>query len=122
MYILNINGMFYERKIENHHKDVGMNQFQFKEKEIDFIRQFKQGVNEDISNDIIDEIDQKVNIFKMQSKDKKRGYTGVASIPFVMIAGKCFEREHMDEYFEYNKIEQTYYQFQKKSFRKSYLN
>lgn len=120
MYILNINGMFHERRIENHHKDVGMNQFQFKEKEIDFIRQFKRGVNEDISNDIIEEIDQKINTFKIQSKDKKRGYTGVASIPFVMMAGKCFERERMDEYFEYNKIEQSYYQLQKKPFGKSY--
>ncbi|WCN36487.1 SAVED domain-containing protein [Aneurinibacillus uraniidurans] len=120
MYIMNINGMFHQRKIENHHKDVGMNSFQFKEKEIDFVRQYGRGVNEHISNDIVEEIEQKVNAFKMESKDKKRGYTGVASIPFVMMAGKFFERERMDEYFEYNKFEQTYYQLIKKPFRKSY--
>ncbi|MBO2945653.1 SAVED domain-containing protein [Paenibacillus sp. F411] len=120
MYILNINGMFHERRIENHHKDVGLNQFQFKEKEIDFVRLFKKGVNLEIAKDIIEEIEQKTNSFKLESRDKKRGYTGVASIPFVMMAGKYFERERMDEYFEYNKMEQTYYQLEKKPFGKNF--
>lgn len=120
MYILNINGMFHERRIENHHKDVGLNQFQFKEKEIDLVRLFKKGINLEVAIDIVEEIQQKINSFKLESRDKKRGYTGVASIPFVMMAGKYFERERMDEYFEYNKMEQTYYQLEKKPFGKRF--
>jgi hypothetical protein len=61
-----------------------------------------------------------MDAFKLESRDKRRGYTGVASIPFVMMAGKYFERERMDEYFEYNKIEQTYYQLEKKPLGKSF--
>ncbi|MCM3786220.1 SAVED domain-containing protein [Neobacillus mesonae] len=120
MYILNINGMFHERRIENHHREVGLNQFQFKEKEIDFVRLFKKGVDSEVANDIIEEIQQKINSYKLESRDKKRGYTGVAPIPFVMMAGKYFERERMDEYFEYNKLEQTYYQLEKKPIGKKF--
>lgn len=110
MYILNLNGMFHDRRIDNHHKEVGLNPFQFKEKEVDFVRLYKKTMNADVASEIVEEIKHKVEVFKQESKDKKRGYTGIASIPFVMLAGKFFERQTINEYFEYDKFKQVYYQ------------
>lgn len=114
LYILNINGMFQDRRIDHHHKDVGLTPFQFKEKEIDFVRLYKNGINQVSAHDVIEEIEHKVFAFKMESKDKKRGYTGIASIPFTMMAGKFFEREKIDEFFEYDKKKQAYYELKSK--------
>lgn len=115
MYILNLNGMFHERRIDNHHKEVGLNAFQFKEKEVDFVRLYKKTMNAEVASEIIEEIKHKVEVFKLESKDKKRGYTGIASIPFVMLAGKFFERQTMNEFFEFDKFNQVYYQLRSKS-------
>jgi hypothetical protein len=120
LYILNINGMFHERRIENHHQDLGMNQFQFKEKEVDFVRVLKKGISPDVVLDIQEEMSHKIESFKLESKDKKRGYTGIAPIPFIMMAGKMFERQRMDEYFEFDKFTETYYQLANKFFRTKY--
>ncbi|MGG3283850.1 SAVED domain-containing protein [Paenibacillus solani] len=114
MYILNLNGMFHDRRIDNHHKEVGLSPFQFKEKEVDFVRLYKKTMNADIAAEIIEEIKHKVEVFKQESKDKKRGYTGIASIPFVLFAGKYFERSVMHDYFEYDKFQQVYYRLTSK--------
>ncbi|SFB62816.1 hypothetical protein SAMN05216312_1237 [Cohnella sp. OV330] len=115
MYILNLNGMFHDRRIDNHHKEVGLSPFQFKEKEVDFVRLYKKAMTSEVAGEIVEEIKHKVEVYKQESKDKKRGYTGIASIPFVLIAGKYFERSVMNEYFEYDKFQQVYYRLTSKS-------
>lgn len=115
MYILNLNGMFHDRRIDNHHKEVGLGSFQFKEKEVDFVRLYNKTMNSDVAREIIEEIKHKVEVFKQESKDKKRGYTGIASLPFVLLAGKYFERSVMHDYFEYDKFKQVYYRLSSKN-------
>ncbi|CAG7610991.1 hypothetical protein PAESOLCIP111_01317 [Paenibacillus solanacearum] len=115
MYILNLNGMFHDRRIDNHHKEVGLSPFQFKEKEVDFVRLYKKTMTAEVASEIVEEIKHKVEVFKQESKDKKRGYTGIASIPFVLLAGKYFERSIMNEYFEYDKFQQVYYRLTSQS-------
>lgn len=109
LYILNING-YYDRRIEHHQSDLKLSAFAFKEREIDFIRLFNKGMTKEIANEIREEIEQKIKSYIEESKDKKRGYTGIAPIPFIMLAGKAFTRHSMNEYFEFNKLNNRYYQ------------
>ncbi|MGF7047612.1 preprotein translocase subunit YajC [Paenibacillus sp. DS2015] len=119
MYILNINGYFPDRRIEYRHEDVGLHHFQFKEREIDFIRLFKKGINETVYTEIKEELIEKTNNFKSETRDKKRGYTGIAPSPLIMLAGNTFGREGIDEFFEYNKFTSKYYQLHEKAKLKS---
>ncbi|GAB6152795.1 hypothetical protein JCM17380_15450 [Desulfosporosinus burensis] len=108
LYILNIMG-YEEKRIENYSKDLGLSAFDFKERDIDFIRMFKTGITAISSKDIIEDIKQKVEGLK-HSKIFQRGYTGIAPIPFIVIAGTFLGKEKIDEYFEYDKIDtETYY-------------
>lgn len=109
LYILNVNG-YFDKRIEQHHHDLGLNDFQFKEREIDFIHLFEKGMNQAIAQDILEIIKKKTAAFIAESKDKNRAYTGIAPIPFIFSAGKEFSREKVSRYFEYNKFNQTYYE------------
>ncbi|WP_433746374.1 SAVED domain-containing protein [Falsibacillus pallidus] len=109
LYILNING-YYDKRVEQHHQDLGLNAFQFKERDIDFIRTFRKGMSAETAEDIQEEFKNKIPAFISESQDKSRAYTGIAPIPFIFVAGKMFARERIDKYFEYNKFEQTYYE------------
>lgn len=117
IYILNING-YFDKRIEQHHHDLGLNDFQFKEREIDFIHLFKKEMNEAVAVDILELIKNKTASFIEESKDKNRAYTGIAPIPFIFSAGKFFSREKIDKYFEYNKFNQTYYELKPSKKRK----
>lgn len=108
IYILNING-YFDKRIEQHQGDLNLSPFEFKEKEIDFIRIFKKGMNPSTAHDIQDELQTKVAVFKTESKERRRGYTGIAPIPFIIRAGKLFEREKIDEFYEYDKLNDQYY-------------
>jgi hypothetical protein len=123
IYILNINGYFV-RRIEDHFKTLNMSNFEFKEREIDFINLYNKmfAVNYDEKSfDCIKEIiQQKVEAFKNETRDIKKGYTGIAPIPLIMFAGTFLERTKIDEYYEFDKIkEQKYYKLKNnKSFWK----
>ncbi|PEF72930.1 2-methylthioadenine synthetase [Bacillus pseudomycoides] len=106
-YILNING-YFDNRIENHTKDLGLTPFDFKEREIDIIRLHKKGIDSSTTNEILDIITDKVEKFRNESKTFKRGYTGIAPIPFIMFAGTCFPREKIDDFYEFYKFEDTY--------------
>ncbi|KRF46334.1 hypothetical protein ASG98_17310 [Bacillus sp. Soil531] len=108
LYILNING-YYDKRIEQHHQDLNLSSFEFKEREIDFIRLFRKGINDTVFGEIQEIISEKMSVFKAESRDKSRAYTGIAPIPFIFLSGKLFERENIDKYFEYDKFNQTYY-------------
>jgi hypothetical protein len=116
LYILNING-YYSKRIEDYRTDLGLNPFEFKEKEIDFIRLYHKGV-ENTFQDISEEITENIRVFKEQSWGIKRAYTGIAPIPFIMLAGRRFGRETMHQYFEFNKTTGTYYRLKKSKFAK----
>lgn len=109
LYILNING-YRDYRIEDHRKDLGLNPFEFKENTIDFIRLFNRGPNQPNFDDIHDEIKQKIDTFKRESVEVKRAYTGIAPIPFILLAGRHFGGDGIDDYFELKKgNNNTYY-------------
>ena len=105
---------YFGRRIEGYHKDVSLGTFEFKEREIDFIRAFKKTMKASLCKELVELIQEKVVSFKDESKNFRRGYTGIAPIPFAALAGTCLKREKIDEYFEYDKIKtETFYKLQK---------
>lgn len=117
IYVLNING-YMVKKLENYFKDLKMSNFEFKEREVDFIKLYKKlfvpTLNEEAFECIKEEIAEKVTVFKNESNGLKRGYTGIAPIPFIMYAGTFLEREVIDEYYEFDKVNtNTYYKLSK---------
>lgn len=103
IFILNING-YFDKRIEGHNRDLGLGTFEFKEREIDFIQTYKKGMNSTTAKDIDNMLKEKVTSFKDESKEFKRGYTGIAPIPFVALAGTYLQREKIDHYFEFDKV------------------
>ncbi|MGE7713243.1 SAVED domain-containing protein [Priestia megaterium] len=109
MFILNING-YYDRRIDGHHKELGLSTFEFKEREIDFIGLFKsKKMNKALASIIAVLIKEKVKSFKEESRHFQRGYTGIAPIPFVALAGTYLKREKIDKFYEYDKVETNAY-------------
>lgn len=116
-YILNINA-YVKRNIEEHSKALNMDDFSFKEREIDIIsiyKLFKEKYAQNTIKYIEEEITTKAHSFLSETKEIRRGYTGIAPIPLIMFLGSCIGREHIDDYYEYNKNDNTYSKLSKKN-------
>ena len=108
MYILNING-YFDKRIEEHYKELGLDKFEFKEREIDLFQYLKADINETRVEEMVKLIKRKVDAFRNESKEVKRGFTGIAPIPFIMLAGTYLKRISFDDYFEFDKVETESY-------------
>lgn len=116
--VLNING-YFKRNIREHVKESRDLRNDFREYEINFIdiykKIFKKNLDKESYECIIEKIKEDVNAFKNVSTDGKRGYTGIAPIPLITYAGTFLERERIDEYYEFDKINSnTYYKLKDK--------
>lgn len=101
IYILNLNGYFSNR-VEDRFRDLNLARFEFKEREVNFINN-KTEMTATKSDDIVNFIERNVTSFREQSHGFKVGYTGIAHIPFVAIAGTYLKRMSIDEYYEFDK-------------------
>lgn len=105
-YVLNINA-YTSRRIEDEISKLKSDNSDFREREIDVIkiyqRIFSKRLDKTSYECIKSEIDEKVLAFKYETKGIKRGYTGIAPIPFIMYAGTLLNRVDINEYFEFNK-------------------
>ncbi|WP_099364493.1 SAVED domain-containing protein [Fredinandcohnia onubensis] len=110
--ILNLLGV-KERRIEEHRADVGLNQFEFKEREIDLSNYAKKGMSQERYDDVTELIDIKMESFCAENKDVKKGYTGNAPIPLTMYAGYRYKGKPTTDFFEYDRFAQRYYKLQK---------
>jgi hypothetical protein len=110
LYILNINGYPPPLRIEDRYQELNLSRFDFKEQEIDIIHERKYEMNEDRAKYILELLERKVKSFIEQSRDFEKGYTGIAPIPFVAMAGTWLKKTKFDKYFEYDKKgTETYY-------------
>ena len=79
----------------------------YKERELNFQniynRIFKKRKDDESVQCILEQIKEDVTGFKNESKGLKKGYTGIAPIPFIMYAGTFLNREKIDKYYEYDK-------------------
>ena len=114
IYILNINGYLPPLSIEDHFSNLKLNKFEFKEREIDIIHERNYEMNEEKAKDILELIERKVKLFISESTGCTRGYTGIAPIPFVAMAGTWLKKTRIDKYFEFDKKNsETYYSLSK---------
>ena len=98
--ILNING-YFKRNLDEYiekNKDLSKN---IREYEINIIdiynRLFKNNLDNESYQCIIGKIKEDINAFKNLSESAKKGYTGIAPIPFIMYAGTFLGRQKFDE-------------------------
>lgn len=101
-YILNISGFNKDALVSNHYKSLKLDRLSFKEVVVNF-RAFVEGkkeITENISDCLVEMIRSEVNTFKDISRGRKTAYTGIAPIPFIMIAGKAFQSGDLQDYYE----------------------
>lgn len=115
--VLNING-YLNQKIEPYLKKNKDFRSDFREREINFINiynKFRNKLDTEDCECILEKIEEEVKAFKNETIELKRGYTGIAPIPFIMYAGTFLEREKIDEYYEFDKMEsKDYYKLENK--------
>lgn len=115
--VLNING-YLNQKIEPYLKKDKDFRKDFREREINFIKIYNKFCNKLDREDcecILEKIEEEVKAFKNETIELKRGYTGIAPIPFIMYAGTFLEREKIDEYYEFDKVDsKDYYKLENK--------
>lgn len=120
--VLNING-YLNQKIEPYLKKDKDFRNDFREREINFINiynKFRNKLDREDCECILEKIEEEVKAFKNETIELKRGYTGIAPIPFIMYAGTFLEREKIDEYYEFDKTDSNdYYKLENKK-TKSY--
>lgn len=121
--ILNLLG-FKERRIEEHRQDLGFNQFEFKEREIDLSYYAKKEMNYERFEDATELIDVKMESFYAENKEVNKGYTGTAPTPLTMYAGHRYKGGPTTEFFEYHKFDNKYHKLKKTNrlyfFKKQY--
>lgn len=113
LYVLNING-YSNKKIELFLTKIKISNYDFKEREVNFVNLYKRIFSLRLDNESFEcikvEIEDEIKTFKNETIDKKIGYTGIAPIPFIIYAGTFMDRIKIDNYYEYDKIEtNTYY-------------
>lgn len=121
LFILNINA-YFDKRIESNNQDIGLSTFEFKEREVDLVRIYKQSQVKDSYKEVLEIIENKTNLFKTESRNFRRGYTGMAPIPYIMWAGTYLKREEINEYFEFDKIQTNKFYKLKKEGKYSLLN
>lgn len=112
-YVININA-YTSRRLENEISKLKSNNSDFREREIDFIKIYQRIFSKKLDKTSFEcikaEIDEKVTAFKNETKFIKRGYTGIAPIPFIMYAGTLLNRVDVNEYYEFDKkVTNKYY-------------
>lgn len=115
--VLNING-YLNQKIEPYLKKGKDFRNDFREREINFINiynKFRNKLDREDCECILEKIEEEVKAFKNETIELKRGYTGIAPIPFIMYAGTFLERKKIDEYYEFDKTNSNdYYRLEHK--------
>lgn len=101
-------------------KDLKISDFKLREHQIDIVRMFNDANNitDESCKYIVDEIEEKTTVFSNQNKDFKKAYTGMASIPFTILAGTYLSVTEVDKYFEYNRNKSKYYALKTKKWYK----
>lgn len=122
IYVLNING-YMRQRIEPYLKKKKDIINDFREREINFVniynKIFCNRLDKESCECILAEIEEQVNAFKNETIERKRGYTGIAPIPFIMYAGTLLERGEINYYYEFDKIDTNdYYKLEHKKNKK----
>lgn len=120
IFILNMLGI-NKREISDKKalKELGLADYKVKEQILDFIPVFGDGKkNDDRANKIITEqIENEVERFVHRTNNEKSCFTGMAPIPYTVLAGTYLGNANVCKYFEFNRFNgEKYYALKKKKF------
>lgn len=120
IFILNIFGIFSQMEISDpiNVKTLNLSDFKIKESIIDFVDTFKSGINIDTNRLIVEKIKKECTKFSDRSNGFKSCYTGMAPIPYTILAGTYLSNSKVERYFEYKRSESKYYEVKDKKFKK----
>lgn len=139
-FVLIIMGIFYNKNIKDrfyifnmfskdkifigqhpNYNDLKLVDFKIREHIVDIVRAFNEGKDMTLEkcNYIAEEIREKAECFLNQSKECNKGFTGMAPIPFTILAGTFLSGTEIDRYFEYNMFNKRYYELKKSKIKKN---
>lgn len=112
VFILNMFGLYSQIEISDKKciKDLKLSDFKVKEIIIDFVDIFKSGIDDNTNRIIIDKIKKDCQKFKDRSKEFKSCFTGMAPIPYTILAGTYLSDSNTERYFEYKRSQNKYYE------------
>lgn len=121
IFVLNMFGIPVQREIsdEGNIKDLHLADFKVKEILVDFVDVFDVHMTDKINTIIVKKINKVCTAFFNRSKDYKSCFTGMAPIPYTILAGTFLSGGKVRRFFEYRRIDSRYYELKRKS-RKHY--
>ncbi len=103
-YVLNMFGLFSQPEISDtlHIKQLNLTDYKVKEIIIDFVDVFQHGVMSEEKNQIIvKKIKKQCESFKNRATDSEACFTGMAPIPYTILAGNYLSGGNIKRFFEY---------------------
>lgn len=121
VYILNMFGIPVQKEIsdDDNIKDLKLADFKVKEVIIDFVDIFNAKMTTKTNDIIVTKIKKVCTAFVNRSNGFKSCFTGMAPIPYTILAGTYLASGKVRRYFEYQRNDSKYYELSK-SKKKSY--
>lgn len=117
IFVLNIFGLFAQPEISDacHMKELNLADFKVKESIIDFVDIFQyRDMSTDKNTVIVKKIKKQCEAFRDKSSDTKACFTGMAPVPYTILAGNYLSGGSIKRYFEYNGATQKFAELDKK--------
>ncbi|MDO5408968.1 MAG: SAVED domain-containing protein [Lachnospiraceae bacterium] len=122
IFVLNMLGLFAQHEISDtkNVSDLKLEDFKVKEVIVDFVDIFDIKMTEKINDIIVRKIEKQCTAFVNRSKDFKSCFTGMAPIPYTILAGTYLGSGNVRRYFEYKRAENKFYELKTGKKRKTY--
>lgn len=123
VFVLNMFGLFSQKEISDIHNIKALKLADFKVKEIiiDFVDLFNNGpITDKVNQLIVNKIKKQCEAFSNRSKDFKSCFTGMAPIPYTILAGTKLSGCNLKRFFEYKRAENKYYELKDKNWFQKY--
>lgn len=121
IYILNMFGIPVQKEIsdDSNIKDLKLADFKVKEILIDFVDVFNINMTQKTNEIIVKKIQKVCTAFINRSNGFKSCFTGMAPIPYTILAGTYLASGKVRRYFEYRRADSKYYELSKRK-KKNY--
>lgn len=123
IFVLNMFGVFTQPEISevSHIKELNLADFKVKESIIDFVDIFQNGnMSVEKNSIIVNKIKKQCAAFRNRSSDTKACFTGMAPIPYTILAGNYLSGGTIKRYFEYIGSTQKFIELSKKKWFRKY--
>jgi len=123
IYILNMLGIPVQKEItdDSNVKELKLADFKVREVLIDFVDVFDVNMTQKANGIIVKKIQKVCTAFVNRSNGFKSCFTGMAPIPYTILAGTYLASGKVRRYFEYRRADSKYYELSR-SKKKNYQN